>query len=540
MRSASRVGRERARRAPGRAWRRRTSRAAAQLGELAVEQRRALLVERAERLVEDEQLGLVQQRPAEREPLEHPAREGVGALGCAPPRGRSARAASRSARAARARGRAGRRGRGSRARSARGRRAARGRGSRPARAARRPRARRAVGDEQAGDEPQQRRLAGAVRAGDEQEAAARRGRGRRRRARASRRTLGRGRGRGSSPQPASRTRPSDARASRRSASASTNSEERDADHAVHREERRVEPAQVARPDERVLVGEQRGDGSDAEPVERRRPAGRGPAATSKPTVATCSAARPAEDAALAPARRPRVQPLARGRPRRRRASRRGRSRRPRPRRRRRAPTPARAGRRGSRPRRRPARARRRRRARGGEPRDALQVRVDDEADDRDRPEPAARAGRAARPRRGRARARRGRRATTCARESCPRGQLAPRGARVARVDLRVDQPVERHRQRPGADHRQRDPEQVVRARDAVDREERADVGERQREDRVLDLDERREAARELRTRSLTSAGAPLGLAGEQLERVARAPAAAPRSRRGSRPASRAG
>ena len=34
-------------------------------------------------------------------------------------------------------------------------------------------------------------------------------------------------------------------------------EERDRDHAVHREERRVEPAQVARPDERVLVGEQR-------------------------------------------------------------------------------------------------------------------------------------------------------------------------------------------------------------------------------------------------------------------------------------------
>ena len=35
----------------------------------------------------------------------------------------------------------------------------------------------------------------------------------------------------------------------------------------------------------------------------------------------------------------------------------------------------------------------------------------------------------------------------------------------------------------------RDPEQVVRRRDAVDGEERADVRERQREDRVLELDE---------------------------------------------------
>src|SRR5438045_6049757 len=53
--------------------------ARAQLGKLAVEQRGAFLVERAERLVEDEELRVVQERPAKREPLEHPARERVGA-----------------------------------------------------------------------------------------------------------------------------------------------------------------------------------------------------------------------------------------------------------------------------------------------------------------------------------------------------------------------------------------------------------------------------------------------------------------------------
>src|SRR6058998_1301421 len=46
-----------------------------QLGELPLEQRRAVGVERLERLVEEQQLRLVQQRAAEREPLEHPARE---------------------------------------------------------------------------------------------------------------------------------------------------------------------------------------------------------------------------------------------------------------------------------------------------------------------------------------------------------------------------------------------------------------------------------------------------------------------------------
>src|SRR5690242_13293697 len=49
------------------------------LGELAVEERRTLVVERAERLVEEQQVGVVQQRAAERKPLEHPARERLGA-----------------------------------------------------------------------------------------------------------------------------------------------------------------------------------------------------------------------------------------------------------------------------------------------------------------------------------------------------------------------------------------------------------------------------------------------------------------------------
>jgi hypothetical protein len=44
-------------------------------GELAVEQLRPLGVEAGERLVQDQQLGPVQERPAEREPLQLPARE---------------------------------------------------------------------------------------------------------------------------------------------------------------------------------------------------------------------------------------------------------------------------------------------------------------------------------------------------------------------------------------------------------------------------------------------------------------------------------
>src|SRR5436190_9425886 len=49
-------------------------------GELAVEQRRALLVEPGKRLVEDQQVGLVQERPAEREPLQLATRQRRGPL----------------------------------------------------------------------------------------------------------------------------------------------------------------------------------------------------------------------------------------------------------------------------------------------------------------------------------------------------------------------------------------------------------------------------------------------------------------------------
>ena len=126
-------------------------------------------------------------------------------------------------------------------------------------------------------------------------------------------------------------------------SASTNTKNATRDDAVHREERRVEPAQVARPDERVLVEEQAADRDDAEPVEDAdvQPEPGGDEQRERRQV---QRARAGERAALAEARRPRVQALRRGRRRRRRARRRGRSRRPTRRRRRRAPTPATAAR----------------------------------------------------------------------------------------------------------------------------------------------------------------------------------------------------
>ena len=54
-----------------------------------------------------------------------------------------------------------------------------------------------------------------------------------------------------------------------STSAATNGEEHDADDAVQREERRVEPPQVVRPDDRVLVDEESRGRGDAGPVEER-------------------------------------------------------------------------------------------------------------------------------------------------------------------------------------------------------------------------------------------------------------------------------
>src|SRR5439155_14816813 len=126
-----------------------------------------------------------------------------------------------------------------------------------------------------------------------------------------------------------------------------------------------------------------------------------------------------------------------------------------------------------------------------QPGEALKVRIDDERDDRDRPQPPDE--RVELPDRDEEERERGeaeeddlRRAELAAR------QLARRCPRIARVDPGVDQPVQPHRERPRTDHRERDAEQIVRARNAVNREEGADVRERQREDRVLDLDEPRE------------------------------------------------
>ena len=75
-------------------------------------------------------------------------------------------------------------------------------------------------------------------------------------------------------------------------------------------------------------------------------------------------------------------------------------------------------------------------------------------------------------------------------------ELARRGPRVARVELGIDEPVDRHRERPRADHRDGDPHHVREPGPRVDREERADVRERQREDGVLDPHERRESPRQ--------------------------------------------
>jgi hypothetical protein len=123
-----------------------------------------------------------------------------------------------------------------------------------------------------------------------------------------------------------------------------------------------------------------------------------------------------------------------------------------------------------------------------EPREPLQVRVDDEGDDGDRRQPPDE--RVELEHRHRVeRERRGAKADHLGGAERTRRELARRGARVERVDPRVDQTVERHRERAGADHRKRDPEQVVRRRHALDGEERADVREREREDRVLELDE---------------------------------------------------
>ena len=113
-----------------------------ELVERRVEQRRAGVVERVERLVEDHELRLVEQHAAEAEPLAHPAREGRDALVADLPEAEALEQHPDPLAAAPGAGRGARTGGGSRAGSARGRRAARGRGSR-SRRGRAARARRA-------------------------------------------------------------------------------------------------------------------------------------------------------------------------------------------------------------------------------------------------------------------------------------------------------------------------------------------------------------------------------------------------------------
>ncbi len=95
---------------------------------------------------------------------------------------------------------------------------------------------------------------------------------------------------------AERRRPSrrDAAARRSQDVRQDEGEERHRDDAVHREEGRVEPAQVVGPDERVLVEEQPCDESPRRPSRgsrRRRPS---PTATSSAIVDRCSARAPAK------------------------------------------------------------------------------------------------------------------------------------------------------------------------------------------------------------------------------------------------------
>ena len=91
-----------------------------------------------------------------------------------------------------------------------------------------------------------------------------------------------------------------------------------------------------------------------------------------------------------------------------------------------------------------------------EPRHALEVRVDDEARNRDRPEPAHDLVQLEDRNEKHDERREAEQPDLRARQQARR-QLARRGARVARVELRVDEPVEAHRERSRADHRNGDP-----------------------------------------------------------------------------------
>ena len=172
-----------------------------------------------------------------------------------------------------------------------------------------------------------------------------------------------------------------------------------------------------------------------------------------------------------------------------------------------------------------------------EPRDALQVRVDDEERDRDRPEPAHDRVELEDGDEEDGERRRAEHEHLPARER-PGGELAARRARIARVDLRVDQPVQTHRERARTDHRHRHPEPVRRRGRLAEREQHPDVREGKREDRVLELHERREAARERdgRRRHVclcavsASASRPSACAERRLQHGIPVPAAARRAR----------
>ena len=67
-------------------------------------------------------------------------------------------------------------------------------------------------------------------------------------------------------------------------------------------------------------------------------------------------------------------------------------------------------------------------------------------------------------------------------------EMTTGGPRVARVDGAIDDAIRRHRARARADHRRRHPAERPPAGPAARGQDHRDVGEREREDRVLELD----------------------------------------------------
>ena len=128
-----------------------------------------------------------------------------------------------------------------------------------------------------------------------------------------------------------------------------------------------------------------------------------------------------------------------------------------------------------------------------EPGEPLEIRVDDEAGNRDRPEDVRHRRELPHGDEEHGERRGGERPDLDRREQ-PGRELAAGGARVSGVDPRVDQPVERHRQAARADHRHGDPREELRGGHLAGGEDRAGVGVGQGEDGVLELDERDEPA----------------------------------------------